>query len=85
MKFELTKYNILFAVALLFAVWFAITSWAWGYLANLFISFPFGLISLLLVIVGKNYDPEKERYTIVNYVLAGGAIFSLIVLFLFLG
>lgn len=59
-----TAANIYYILGLLFAIWFALTAWVWPYYANLFISLPFGLLSLLFYVQGKKVD-TKDRKSVV--------------------
>ncbi|CAN5875332.1 hypothetical protein BH11BAC7_BH11BAC7_11840 [soil metagenome] len=69
--------NIYFYVALICAIWFLLTSWFWVYYANVFISFPFGLLSLILWYKGKKIGKEK-RFNFVAVLLISGVALSLI-------
>ncbi|MDQ3109575.1 MAG: hypothetical protein M3R17_06735 [Bacteroidota bacterium] len=71
--------NIYFTFALIFAIWFILTSWFWVYYANLFISFPFGLASLILWYKGKKIGQEK-RFNFVGILLLSGTALSIIAL-----
>ncbi|HMQ69607.1 MAG TPA: hypothetical protein PKA90_11915 [Ignavibacteria bacterium] len=83
MKNEL-KFNIYFYTSVILAVWFALTSWGWFYYANLFYSFPFGLLSLLFRYLGKKSDPNKKRYKVPVIILMTGAVSSILALLFFL-
>lgn len=80
MKFS--KYDVNYWAAMLFAIWFAVTASAWAYLANLFISLPFGILSAVLWFNGGANDPNTERYKRIPIIWAIGIIISIIVLFL---
>jgi len=79
-----TKANLYFFTSLILAIWFALTSYIWTYLANLIISLPFGIISLLLWRKGKEMDSRPKRYKIIAVTLVIGIILSLITLVYFL-
>ncbi|MEZ4691388.1 MAG: hypothetical protein R3A12_15010 [Ignavibacteria bacterium] len=83
MKDEL-KFNIFFYTSVVLAVWFALTSWAWFYYANLFYSLPFGLLSLLFWHLGKKNDTNKNRYKVPVIILIIGAVSSMLTLLFFL-
>lgn len=63
-------------LAMVFAIWFALTSWYWSYLANIFISYPFGLAGLALYYIGRKYSPENRLNKKVLIVLLAGWISS---------
>jgi hypothetical protein len=71
--------NIYFYVALICAIWFVLTSWFWVYYANVFISFPVGLISLVTWYKGRKIGNEK-RFNLVGILLISGAALSIIAL-----
>ena len=77
------KHDLIFWAALLFAVWFALTSWYWGWLANVYLSFPIGLLSILLWFIGRRYDPRKQRYEIVGWILAAGVVSAVVTYLIF--
>ena len=54
--------DLLFLLTLLSAVGFASTSWLWHHYANLFISIPFGVLSLTGWISGRKSDDHPRRY-----------------------
>ena len=81
---EKMKYNILYFCALLCAVWFLLTSWVWTYYSNLFLSLPFGLLSLILWNAGRQKDENKARYRSLIFILAAGVVASLVSLAVFL-
>jgi hypothetical protein len=63
-----------------FAGLFALTSWWWTYLANLFVAVPLLGVSWVFWRTGKTLDPRSARYRFVVYVWALGAAASLVVL-----
>ncbi|MFV0469103.1 MAG: hypothetical protein ACK5MK_09285 [Dysgonomonas sp.] len=67
--------DILFATAILFAVWFAATGWVWVYYANIIYALPFGIASLLIWLKLKK-DGNKRNKTI-PIILIVGLFFSL--------
>jgi len=70
----------LFIPALICAVLFVLTCWMWAYYANLFISLPLGLISLMLWDRGRKTDAARARYKWILYLLIFGSALSLGVL-----
>jgi hypothetical protein len=80
---ETKKINFYFYGSLFLAIWFALTGFIWTYLANIFISFPFGVLSFYLLNKGKQIDPNKSRYWITISFLVAGGIVSLIALMFF--
>ena len=73
---QFTKYNLIFYSALVSAIWFMLTSALWTLLMNLVISFPFGLLSLLLWYSGKRMDDRKKRYNTILIILLIGVLVS---------
>jgi hypothetical protein len=71
------RHNVFYYIALLSAVWFLVTSPMWAYMVNIYISFPFGLLSLWIWNYGKNKDVRKERYKIIAVVLLLGVVVAL--------
>jgi len=69
-------YKILNIIGIVFALWFALTSWSWIYYMALIISYPFGLISLLIFF----FSPAKYGKEIIKFLLAIGLIVSMIAL-----
>lgn len=76
---KITWGDIVFVLALLLAIWFAITGMIWGYLAALLIAYPAGLLSLGLWALGKRIDDKKDRYQWVLYILGVGLLLSVVV------
>lgn len=74
--------NWLYYVSLICSIWFLITCAAWTYLANVVISFPFGLIAFLLWLKGSK--TEKVRYNKIGTILLAGVVLSMMALCLFL-
>ncbi|UPT67668.1 MAG: hypothetical protein M0D57_03070 [Sphingobacteriales bacterium JAD_PAG50586_3] len=79
---RINKYDLLYWSALLFALWFALTAWLWTYLANLVISLPMGIISIILWYKGVSSDPNANRYRIIPIIWGVGILVSLVVLFI---
>jgi len=65
-------------LAMVFAIWFALTSWLWTYLMNIFISYPFGVIALLLFLKERKRDPQNVLNNRVLLVLIAGWIISIV-------
>jgi hypothetical protein len=74
------KHNIIFYISLALAIWFTLTAYAWTYYMNVFISFPFGIISFILWQRGKKNDPNSKRYRYIAIILAIGVVVSLVAL-----
>ena len=72
---KINRNDVLFVTAIVLAVWFALTSWFWVYLANVFFSFPVGIISLILWLVIKK--DEKKRNKVIPIILIIGLVSSL--------
>lgn len=75
---ENNKSNLFFYGSLVCAIWFALTASLWAYLANVFISFPVGVVSLFLCYKEKQIAPDNNRYKITLSILIAGAVVSLI-------
>ncbi|HVD96590.1 MAG TPA: hypothetical protein VNB90_00205 [Cytophagaceae bacterium] len=78
------KTGYYFYASLLFALWFALTSAFWTYFINLFISFPFGILSFYLARKGASVDTNANRYKIIRILLIAGVAVSLISLIILL-
>lgn len=74
---ERSHANYYFYPALVLAAWFMLTSPIWYYFANLFYSFPFGIISFQLYRKGKRIEKNNERFIVVAIMLIGGVVFAL--------
>jgi len=70
-------------IALVFAIWFALTSWLWTYLMNIFISYPFGVVALLLYLKRRKIEPESKANKSVLLILIAGWIISIVAAVLF--
>jgi O-antigen/teichoic acid export membrane protein len=70
--------DVLFALALLCAVWFAWTGMVWTYGVALFIAYPFGALSLLLWTSIKKENRPRTKW--IPIILSIGLILSLSVL-----
>ncbi len=70
-------------LALILAIWFVLTSWLWVWVLNLFISFPIGLVALILYFVGRRQSPGSRLNKIVLILLIAGFCSSVITIFLF--
>ncbi len=63
-----------FTVAIVTAVWFALTGSFWAYYANVVLSFPFGILSAFIWYKQRAYLPKA--YRIVGWVLVLGCVLS---------
>ena len=79
-----SKNNALYYIALICAIWFLLTCCAWTYLANVVVSFPFGLIAFLIMMKRRKLEENKQRYRIVAWILIAGIILSCATLVYFL-
>lgn len=79
---QIKKHDVLYWLAIAFAVWFALTAWLWTYLANVVISLPAGIISAILWFKGGGSDPNAGRYKRIPIIWGVGILTSVIVLFL---
>nr|WP_121269792.1 hypothetical protein [Pedobacter schmidteae] len=66
-------------IGIIFAVWFALTSWLWTYNAALVISYPFGLISLLILL----FSASKYGKVTIKYLLLAGFITSILAILMY--
>ncbi len=51
---------VLTICSIICGIWFALTSWVWAYLANVFISFPVGIFGVLLWLGAKKINPDNK-------------------------
>lgn len=63
-------------LGLIFAVWFMLTSWIWTYWGALYISYPIGLLSLLILL----FSPNQYAKQIIKIILTVGLILSAVAL-----
>lgn len=70
--------SLLFAVALVSALWFAVAGMVWAYYAALVIAYPFGILSYLLW--RKLRKDNQQRNRLIPMVLIIGLALSLGVL-----
>ncbi len=75
--------TIIFVVALLTAIWYALTAWYWPYYVNMVFAAPAGLLSFVLWLIGRRMDTGKYRYNIIGWILLLGTVVSLGVLAFF--
>jgi hypothetical protein len=80
---KITKPDFYFVLALVFGIWFALTSSAWTYGMNVVISFPFLILSYFLWKHGKATDTRIRRYAIIPYLWILGGMLSIVTLFLY--
>lgn len=76
---KIIRNDILFIVAVLFAVWFVAVGWVWVYYANIIYALPFGIASLVIWLWIKK--DGKKRNKIIPLFLLIGLTFSLGYLF----
>jgi hypothetical protein len=69
-------------LALVFAIWFALSSWIWVYLFNVFFSYPFGAVAILLYFFEKKRNPGNYLNKWVLIILIAGWLSSLVVMLL---
>lgn len=79
-KKEQARHDILYWLSLILAAWFFSTCWAWTYMANMVISFPFGVLSALFWFIGRRNDPNRKRYKIIVWIWIAAIVLSLAVL-----
>lgn len=65
-------------LGVIFAVWFMLTSWIWTYWGALYISYPVGLLSLLILLFSSN----KYAKPTIKIILTAGFIISAVALIL---
>jgi phosphoglycerol transferase MdoB-like AlkP superfamily enzyme len=75
--------NRLNVLALICAIWFACTGAFWPYLANVFISFPVGLLGLYFWYKARRQSAFGALHTITMLVYVAGFCISVAALFLF--
>jgi hypothetical protein len=74
---SVTALHFLFAFALLLALWFLLTGWFWYWTLNLTITYPAGILALVLALIGRSRDPRRKRYSFILWTLAAGLVNSL--------
>jgi hypothetical protein len=52
--------TILIIASMVCGVWFMLTSWVWAYLANVFISFPVGILGVVFWVIAKKLNPQNK-------------------------
>jgi len=67
--------DILFIVAIIFALWFAAAGWVWVYYANIIYALPFGIAALFIWL--KLKKDRKKRNKAIPAILITGLLFSL--------
>jgi hypothetical protein len=70
--------TIIFIVGLLFATWFALTSWFWVFLLNLLYSYPAAIFALICWLIIR--DDKKWRNFFIPAITGIGLLISLTVL-----
>ncbi len=76
----MNKNNILFVLAIIFALWFAVTGIFWLFWIPLLISYPFGVASFF---IWKNIKKDgRKRNTVIPVLLLIGLLCSLAMLIL---
>jgi hypothetical protein len=73
-------YNLL---ALLCGIWFLLTGWIWGFLANLILAYPIGIIGLLLWYRGRKIAPGSRLNRVALYFFVVGFIASVAAFFIY--
>ncbi len=63
-------------IALVFAIWFALTGWMSFY--AIYASFPFGLAALILYFTGRWHSPGSKLNRAVLWVLIVGLVTSIV-------
>jgi predicted PurR-regulated permease PerM len=71
-----TKNSVLYYIALVFAIWFAITGIFWPFLLALIIAYPFGLFSLLIWFYLKKVGDPRNKLVIKTLII--GLIISIL-------
>ncbi|MBI1307026.1 MAG: hypothetical protein GC181_10530 [Bacteroidetes bacterium] len=66
--------------SLLLAIWFALSSGVWVYWACLFISYPFGIFSLILWLRMRKKYPDDKRLKWIPISLLLGLVWSVSIL-----
>ncbi|TCD28617.1 hypothetical protein EZ456_04305 [Pedobacter psychrodurus] len=66
-------------LAIIFSVWFVLTSWMWSSYAALFISYPFGIVSLLMLV----FSPYSWGKKLIKILLITGLALSMAALLLY--
>lgn len=74
----MTKANVIFYFAFIFALWFLLSCWAWTYAMNVVISFPFAIGAFFMARAGKKIEGPTKRFKIVEGLLLIGCAIALI-------
>jgi hypothetical protein len=72
-------HKVLNILGVIFALWFGLTSWLWTYNSALFISYPFGILGLLILLL----SPLGYGKKMIKILLLIGIIVSMIAFFLY--
>jgi small neutral amino acid transporter SnatA (MarC family) len=75
---KLSKNDLLFYTAILFAIWFACTGIVWVYWVALIIAYPIGLVSLFIWLYLKKENRARNKWIL--RILIVGLLISLSVL-----
>ena len=75
---KITKNDVLFSVAVITAIWFALTGIVWVYWLAVVAAYPFGLLSFVLWLMIRSEG--RKRTKLIPIVLAIGLFCSLTVL-----
>ncbi|SER81285.1 hypothetical protein [Pedobacter rhizosphaerae] len=64
-------------LGIIFSIWFLLTAWVWTYNAALFISYPIGIIALLILIFSSSRWGKKVIKTIllIGFIASTAALF----------
>ncbi len=78
-KYNIMKLKTTYYLSLLFAIWFMLTSFFWAYWLNVFISFPFAILSWYLLRRSKGAKPEGYKAVVIVLIVGGlSAVISLL-------
>lgn len=75
----INQYNVLNMLGIIFGIWFLLTSWIWTYFGALYISYPIGLISLIILI----FSPTNYGKSVIKILLIAGLFTSALALVLY--
>jgi hypothetical protein len=65
-------------LAIVCGIWFLLSSWMWFYLANVFFSFPAGILGLICWYFGKNDESSKALNRLALRIIIAGIIVAIL-------
>jgi len=69
--------------AFICGVWFVLTSWIWGYLANLIMSYPIGVVGFILWYRGRRLNRASNLNRVTLGLFIVGVVASIAAFFIY--